>query len=184
VLKTCAEGKRTIVVVDEAHHLNADLLEELRLLGNLEAGADKAFQVVCLAQSAILETLKHSLLAAWKQRMAVHAHLGPISVEEACDYLLHYLRMAGGKPEKIFDESGLETLARGTRGIPRLISQAAQQALVFADAAEMEIVDAEAALEALAVMGLQTEDTTVNELDGAEENATSFRLTGEIRKTA
>lgn len=190
VLKNCADGKRTVVVVDEAHHLNADLLEELRLLGNLEAGADKAFQVVCLAQPSLVETLKDRLLAAWKQRMAVHAHLGPISVEEACDYLLHHLRLAGGKPDKIIDDGGLEVLARGTQGVPRLIGQAAQQALVIADAAEMDIVDAEAALEALAAMGLSADETVgaegeVDEDDDNEAAATSsWQLTDKIRKTA
>lgn len=158
VLKDCADGKRTIVIVDEAQHLNADLLEELRLLGNLEAGADKAFQAVCLAQSAILDTLKAPALAAWKQRM-VHAHLEPLGVEEACDYLLHHLRLAEGKPEKIIDESGLEVLARGTHGIPRLLNHAAHQALTLADSADLEIVDAEAALEALAALGLEMEET-------------------------
>ena len=159
VLKDCAAGRRTIVVIDEAHHLSADLLEELRLLGNLEAGADKAFQAVCLAQPAILETLKTPALFGWKQRLAVQAHLEPLSVDEACDYLLHHLRLAEGKPDRIIDESGMEVIARGTRGIPRLLNHAAQQALVLADAAELEIVDAEAALEALAALGLQVEET-------------------------
>ena len=181
VLKNCADGKRTVVVIDEAHHLSADLLEELRLLGNLEAGPDKAFQAVLLAQMPIVETMKQPMLASWKQRLAVHAHLEPLSVEEACDYVLHHLRLAGGKVEKIFDEAGLEVLARGTRGLPRLLSQAAQQALQLADAAEMEIVDAEAAMEALAVMGLHAEDAS----SAAEDaSASSFRLAGEIRKTA
>ncbi len=158
VLKDCAAGKRNVVVIDEAQHLNADLLEELRLLGNLEAGPDKAFQAVCLAQTAIVETLKAPALAAWKQRMAVHAHLEAFSVDEACDYLLHHLRLAEGKPEKIVDDSGLEVLARGTHGIPRLLNHAAQRALELADAAAMEIVDAEAALEALAALGLQADE--------------------------
>ncbi len=195
VLKNCAAGKRTVVVIDEAHHLSADLLEELRLLGNLEAGPDKAFQAVCLAQSTIAETLKLPALAAFKQRLAVHAHLEPLSVEEACDYLLHHLRLAGGKPDKIIDESGLEMLARSTHGIPRLLGQAAQQALVLADAAEMEMVDAEAALEALAVLGMAVEETVdgddeagergLDEAEGDEgEETTSFHVTKEIRKTA
>ena len=197
ILKNCAAGKRTVAVIDEAQYLSADLLEELRLLGNLEAGVDKAFQAVCLAQMAIVETLKQPLLAAWTQRLAVHAQLEPLSAAEACDYLLHHLRLAGGKPDKIIDESGLEVLARGTRGIPRLLNHAAHQALVLADAAEMETVDAEAALEALAMLGLHAEESLAGsaqetlgeiaddeqgEMDG--EAAPSFRLTHETRKTA
>ena len=193
VLKNCTEGKRAIVIIDEAHHLSADLLEELRLLGNLEAGPDKAFQSVILAQSSILETLKQPALAAWKQRLAVRAHLEPLSVEEACDYLLHHLRLAGGTPDKIIDDAALETLARGTRGIPRLLGQSAQQALTLADAADLETVDTEAALEALAKLGLDAELSDDRELDGHDLNqsatiendeAMSFRVPQEIRKTA
>jgi type II secretory pathway predicted ATPase ExeA len=163
LLKTCAAGKRTVVVIDEAHHLSTDLLEELRLLGNLEAGSDKAFQAVCLAQLSIVEALKQPLLASWKQRMTVHAHLAPLSVEEAYDYLLHHLRLAGAKPEKVIDASGMDVLARGTQGIPRLLNQAAHKALVLADTAEMDVVDAEAALEALAALGLEAEDAILAE---------------------
>jgi len=178
VLKNFAAGKRTIAVIDEAQHLSADLLEELRLLGNLEAGQDKAFQVVCLAQDAIVETLKDPQLAAWKQRLAVHAHLEPLSAEEACDYLLHQLRLAGGKADKIIDESGLEVLASGTQGIPRLLNHAAHQALTLADAADMDIVDAEAALEALANLGLQ-----MDESEAAEQETTNRAVEDEEKET-
>jgi type II secretory pathway predicted ATPase ExeA len=194
VLKNFAAGKRTIAVIDEAQHLSADLLEELRLLGNLEAGQDKAFQVVCLAQEAIIETLKVPQLAGWKQRLAVHAHLAPLSAEEACDYLLHQLRLAGGKAEKIIDESGLEVLARGTQGIPRLLNHAAHQALSLADAAEMDHVDAEAALEALAVLGLQTDEPmeakqevpnrAVEDEEEETETTAEFQLPRALRKSA
>jgi type II secretory pathway predicted ATPase ExeA len=197
VLKNFAAGKRTVAVIDEAQHLSADLLEELRLLGNLEAGQDKAFQVVCLAQEAMVERLNQPQLGAWKQRLAVHARLGPLSAAEACDYLLHHLRLAGGKPDKIMDESGLEVLARGTQGIPRLLNHAAHQALSLADAAEMDMVDAEAALEALAILGLQAEepmDAAKQETphrapddedeEGEGETTAGFPLAGALRKSA
>jgi type II secretory pathway predicted ATPase ExeA len=187
LLKNCAAGTRNIVVIDEAHHLSTDLLEELRLLGNLEAGGAKAFQAVCLAQAHIVETLKKPSLAAWKQRMAVHVHLGALSVEEAIDYLLHHLRLAGGKPEKIIDESGLDVLARGAMGLPRLLNQAAAQALTLADTAEMEIVDAEAALEALAILGLQTEEIaaeTPERFRAEDEKEALVSLTAEMRRSA
>ncbi len=66
--------------------------------------------------------------------------------------MLHHLRQAGGCPEQIIDEAGLETLARGTTGVPRLLNQAGHQALLLADTAGMNLVDAEAALEALAAL--------------------------------
>ena len=82
-------------------------------------------------------------LSGWKQRLAVHAHLEPLSVDEACDYLLHHLRLAEGKPDRIIDESGMEVIARHARHSAAAEPRRAA-ALVLADAAELEIVDAEA----------------------------------------
>ena len=141
-------------MVDEAQHLSADLLEELRLLGNLEAGGKKAVQVVLLAQPGILQKLAKPELASFRQRLVVRSQVEALGVEEALDYLLHHLRQAGGRPERIIDDAGLEVLARGAKGIPRLLNQAGHQALLLADAAGLAMVDAEAALEALSVLGL------------------------------
>src|SRR5205807_6643906 len=100
LLKNCAAGKRTLLVLDEAQHLSADLLEELRLLTNLEAGSHKALQVVLIAQPAILDTLAQPALAALQQRVAVRCQVEPLGVEEACDYLQHHLRQAGAQPDR------------------------------------------------------------------------------------
>lgn len=154
LLKTCAAERRTVLVIDEAHLLDADLLEELRLLANLEAGGGKALQIVLLAQPVIGATLQLPGLESLRQRIAVRAALDPLEVEEAYDYLLHHLRLAGGKPEKIFDDTALEVIARGAHGIPRCLNQAAHQALVLANEGELAKVDAEAALEALAQLGM------------------------------
>ena len=158
LLKNCAEERRTLIVIDESQHLSADLLEELRLLANLEASGSKAVQFVLFAQPNILQTLQEPALASLNQRIAVRPILGSLEVEEAYDYLLHHLRSAGGKPENIFDETALEVLARGAHGIPRCLNQAAHLALTFAYGAEMAKVDAEAALEALAQLGFAAEE--------------------------
>jgi type II secretory pathway predicted ATPase ExeA len=159
LLKNCAAERRTIVVIDEAHHLSADLLEELRLLANLEAGGCKALQIVLLAQPGITRTLRQSGLESLQQRIAIRSTLGPLDVEEAYDYLLHHLRLAGVKPESVFDDTALEAIARGTHGIPRCLNQAAHQALLLADEGELTKVDAEAALEALSILGMAPSET-------------------------
>ncbi|MEI7684104.1 MAG: AAA family ATPase [Planctomycetota bacterium] len=156
-LKTCADGKRLVAIVDEAHLLSAELLEELRLLGNLEAGR-KAFQVVCLAQSSILETLKNPRLAAWNQRVSVRIFLPALTVEDAVDYLVHHVRLAGGQPSGVFDDEALETIARACHGVPRLLNQTANQSMILADAANLERIDVECALEALTLLGLEVDD--------------------------
>jgi type II secretory pathway predicted ATPase ExeA len=157
LLKQVAAGKRTLLVVDEAQHLSTDLLEELRLLGNLEAGPGKALQVILLGQPGLLRTLRQPELAALSQRLIVRARIEPLGMEEAIDYLLHVLRVAGGRPEEILDGEAMEVLARATRGVPRLLNQAAHQSLVVADAADVSFVDVEIVLEALANLGIDVE---------------------------
>ncbi len=154
LLRIYEQGCSTILIVDEAQHLTPDLLEELRLLGNLEARSGKAIQVVLVGQSALWETLTLPEMAALRQRLAVRAEVEPLALQEAADYLLHHVRIAGGRPERLFADDALELLARQTRGVPRLLNQAAHQALNLAAEAGAAQVDLEAALEALALLGL------------------------------
>jgi type II secretory pathway predicted ATPase ExeA len=157
LLKAYAQGKRTLLVVDEAHHLSADLLEELRLLGNLEGRAARAVQVLLVGQPPLRDALARPELAALRQRLAVRASLEPLDLQESADYLLHHLRAAGGRPERILQDEALELLARNCGGVPRLLNQAAHQALALAAGAGAGEVDAEAVLEALSLLGLPGE---------------------------
>jgi type II secretory pathway predicted ATPase ExeA len=154
LLKTYEAGRRTVLVVDEAHHLTPDLLEELRLLSNMEGRRGKAIQIILLALPAIEQTLCLPELAGWRQRLGVQARLEPLGLHEAADYLVHGLRTAGGVSERIVADEALEILARGSRGVPRLLNRTMHQALQLAYTAGQDQVDAEVALEALAGVGL------------------------------
>ena len=155
LLQTYAQGRHTLVIADEAQNLPPDALEELRLLGNLEGRDGRAVQVLLLAQPEFLDPLRMTSLPALRQRISVGARLAPLSVEEAADYLFHHVRAAGGRPDKVFADEAISVLANGTKGVPRLLNQAAHQALGLACKAGMEQVDAEAAVEALALCGLE-----------------------------
>jgi type II secretory pathway predicted ATPase ExeA len=167
LLKTFAAGRRTLLIVDEAQHLPAAVLEEIRLLGNLEARGGKAVQVVLVGQPALLDGLRRPELAALRQRLAVRCTLEPLGAEEATDYLLHHLRAAGGRPDSLLGEEALQVLARGARGVPRLLSQSAHMALTLACEAGVRQVDAEAAIEALTALGLE------DHLEGAPDDLPS-----------
>jgi type II secretory pathway predicted ATPase ExeA len=155
LLKTYAAGQSMVLLVDEAHHLSTDLLEELRLLGNLEAHASKALQVVLVGWPSLAERLTDAELAALRQRLVIKVRLDPLPPHEAADYVLHHLRGAGARPETALAPEALELLARSTRGIPRLLNQAAHQAFRLAAEAEAGQVDVEAVLEALSLLGLE-----------------------------
>jgi type II secretory pathway predicted ATPase ExeA len=158
LLANLAQNRSTILLVDEAQHLSADLLEELRLLGNVEARSGKALQTILLGQPQLGERLQAPELAALRQRLVVRLELETMPLAEAADYLLHHIRAAGGRPEAVINDEALEVLARGTRGIPRLLNQAANQAFTLAAEAGVATVDVEAALEALAMLGLEVEN--------------------------
>jgi type II secretory pathway predicted ATPase ExeA len=154
LLSQLSNNRSTILMVDEAQHLSLDLLEELRLLGNVEARSGKALQVVLIGQPQLADHLQASELAALRQRVVVRLELEALPLQEAADYVVHHIRTAGGRPEMVLGDDALEILARGTQGIPRLLNQALHQAFTLAASAGVGQVDVEAALEALAMLGL------------------------------
>lgn len=155
LLENYGAGKRAVLLIDEAQNLSADLLEELRLLGNLESRQGKAVHVILCAQPAIWETISLPELASFRQRLAIRAELEPLGLHEAADYLMHQVRLAGGRPECLFTDEALEILARASQGIPRLLNQAGHQSFSLAFESEAPLVDAEIALEALGRLGLE-----------------------------
>jgi type II secretory pathway predicted ATPase ExeA len=155
LLADFAAGRRTILVIDEAHHLSPALLEELRLLGNLETPRGRAVQTILVGQPPIAETLRRPDLRAFAQRLTVRADLSPLTPEEAVDYVLHQLRIAGARPEALIDEEALTLLARGSGGLPRVINQAAHLALYLTCHAGAGRVDAEGVLEAFGRLGIE-----------------------------
>lgn len=157
LLNNYEAGRRTVLVVDEAQHLGLEVLEELRLLGNLEGRGGRALQTILAAQPTILKTLRRPELTALHQRLAICVRLDPLGLHEAADYLVHHLRSAGGRPDRIVSDEALEILARGTRGVPRLLNRAMHQAMTLVFRAEAALVDAEAALDALGALGLADE---------------------------
>jgi type II secretory pathway predicted ATPase ExeA len=164
LLKNYGGGKRAVLVIDEAHHLTPDLLEELRLLGNLEGREGKAIQIVLAGQPRLLETLHRPQLASLSQRLAVRVRLEPLDVHESADYVVNHLRAAGGRPDEILADEALALLTQACRGVPRLLNQAANQALALVHAAGLTTVDTEVVMEALANLGLDSETAGTEEL--------------------
>jgi type II secretory pathway predicted ATPase ExeA len=158
VTESCLEfyraGGKTLIVVDEAHLLHPDILEELRLLSNLEGKAGKAVQVLLVALPEIERALAMPGLAAMRQRLTTRARLEPLDVAESAAYLRHLVKSAGGNPDRLFGEDVLDILTHAAGGVPRILNQAAHTAFALADEAENDHVDAEAAVEAVTRLGL------------------------------
>lgn len=155
LLANFARGQKSVILLDEAQDLSPDLLEELRLLGNLESSRGKAVHVVLMGQPSLLESLRRPELASLQQRIGGRWQLEMLSLHEAADYLQHHIRVAGGNPEEVFSGEALSILAERTAGVPRLLNQAATACMTLAESVEAETIDAEVALEALAALGYE-----------------------------
>ena len=129
LLNAHAEGRRIIVLVDEAQNLSIDVLEQVRLLTNLETPTQKLLQIILIGQPELRELLDRTELRQLAQRITGRYHLMPLSREETKGYVRHRLRVAGAT-EDIFTPGALLELHRLSLGIPRVINVACDRALL------------------------------------------------------
>jgi len=132
----------TVLILDEAHHLSADILEEVRLLTNLETAEDKLLQIVLVGQPELEEKLDSVGLRQLKQRIALRARLDPLDLEETLGYIDRRLEIAATTPEAntLFPEQTVRSVYRHSRGFPRLINTICENALVIAYARQSRSV--------------------------------------------
>ncbi|MGA2357389.1 MAG: AAA family ATPase [Terriglobales bacterium] len=131
LLQRHQKGLTTILVVDEAHHLSPEILEEIRLLTNLETSQQKLLQIVLAGQPELDQKLDSHELRQLKQRIALRCHLEPLSANETREYMNRRLRIAGAPAAvEIFSAPAIEAVFRHSRGIPRLINTICENALL------------------------------------------------------
>ena len=141
LLAAHAEGRRVIVIVDEAQNLSTEVLEQVRLLTNLETPTQKLLQIILIGQPELRELLDRTELRQLAQRITGRYHLEPLSPEETQGYVRHRLRVAGAA-EEIFAPSALAEVHRVSAGIPRVINVTCDRALLGAYTEETRKVTA------------------------------------------
>jgi general secretion pathway protein A len=141
LLEAHASGRRTVLIVDEAQNLAPEVLEEVRLLTNLETTREKLLQVILIGQPELAAMLDQPKLRQLAQRITARYHLEPLSRAETRAYLRHRLAVAG-RGRAIFTQGAQRALHRRSRGIPRLINAVADRALLGAYTLERSQVDA------------------------------------------
>ena len=140
LLKAYHRDERVILIVDEAQGLKPELLEEIRLLSNLETSRSKLLQIVLLGQPELDKTLSQPEFRQLRQRINLRYHLVPLSEKETKEYIGKRLRIAGAK-EPIFTEKGIKEIYLKSGGIPRLINILCDNALLDGYALDQRIVD-------------------------------------------
>ena len=132
LLRRKAEGKTVIVLIDEAQNLSKEVLEQLRLLSNLETNTSKLLQILLVGQPELGEMLDSHDLRQLAQRITLSCHLTPLTKKETGKYIEHRLHVASQKPEVLFSRSAFKTIYKYSGGIPRLINIACDRALLTA----------------------------------------------------
>lgn len=140
LINTYAEGKRVILIFDEAQNLSMDSLEELRMLTNINSNKDELVQLVLVGQEELRELIKAPELRQLAQRISASFHLRPLTEKATNEFIVHRLRIAGGTGDEINEQARM-LIYEVTRGIPRLINQICDMALLYAWSAESKVVD-------------------------------------------
>jgi general secretion pathway protein A len=143
-----AKGKRTVLIVDEAQNLGADLLEELRVISNVNADKDQILQLILVGQPELRETLRRPELEQLAQRVSVDYHIDSLEPEETDAYISHRLEVAGGNPD-LFEPIARRFIHYHSDGIPRLINNLCDTALVYGFATQLEKINEETIYEVI-----------------------------------
>jgi general secretion pathway protein A len=130
VLKEVNEGNNVVLVIDEAQNLSDELLEQVRLLSNLETDHQKLMQIVLMGQPELRKKLQQPELRQLRQRITVRYHLRPLDLPETAGYINYRLAVAGAISEPAFDEGAVKVVYKYSGGIPRLINAVCDKALL------------------------------------------------------
>lgn len=134
-----SRGKKVLLIVDEAQNLDAESLEEIRVLSNINSDGSHVLQLLLVGQPELRSRLNDQRLTQIAQRISTHFHLEALSSEAVGAYLAHRLRVAGAK-RPLFSQRAVELIAGASGGVPRLINQIAETSLVYAFAAGTGVV--------------------------------------------
>jgi len=135
------EGRRVLLVVDEAQNLPLQSLEELRMLSNFEINGRPLFQAFLLGQDEFRLSLQRDQLSQVRQRVIATYHLRPLTVEETEDYIFHRLKLAGWRRDPAFSPEAFPEIHEFTQGVPRIINTLCDRLLLFCYLEELHEID-------------------------------------------
>jgi general secretion pathway protein A len=132
LLERYRTGETAVLIVDEAQNLSLEVLEEIRLLTNLETSTEKLLQIVLTGQPELEEKLKLPQLRQLRQRITLRSRTAPLTLEETFGYIAERLRIAGASGEPIFSKEAIQTIHLYSRGIPRVVNLLCEHSLINA----------------------------------------------------
>jgi len=137
-----AQGRRVILIFDEAQNLGRDSLEELRMFTNINAGKDELVQLVLVGQPELRDFVRRPDMTQFAQRVASSFHLTSMDAEGVAAYIAHRVTVAGGTPD-VFTDEAAAAIHTATGGVPRLVNQLCDLALLYAfEAGQTQVSEA------------------------------------------
>lgn len=149
LLKQAADDINVVLIIDEAQNLTPSVIEEVRMLSNLETEREKLIQIVLIGQPELRKKLSLPKLEQFRQRVVMHYHLEPLSYEETREYIKYRLSKAGNNNGDIFTQPAISQIYEYSQGIPRLINLACHNALISGLVYEKKQITKEIATEAI-----------------------------------
>ncbi len=140
LLERYRAGETAVLIVDEAQNLGDDVLEEIRMMTNLETFTEKLLQIVLVGQTELEAKLKQTNLRQLRQRLTLRAKTHPLTAEETTAYIQQRLRIAGSSGQQIFDADALTAIHRYSTGIPRIVNLICEHCLVSAFVDQQKVV--------------------------------------------
>ncbi len=132
LLHRIAAGRDIVLIIDEAQNLSFKVLEQIRLLSNLETDKQKLLQIVLIGQPELKHMLAQDRLRQLRQRILVHSELRPLAMHDTAHYVQHRLTLAGASGRPFFTNAAMRTIHRVSKGIPRVINNLCDKALLSA----------------------------------------------------
>ena len=143
LIEQYAKGTKPVLIIDEAQNLTPEILEDVRMLSNLETDNAKLLQIILVGQPELRQTLALPGLMQLRQRICFYCHIQPLKQEEVREYILHRLEIAGNREAALFSPLALDTIWSYSKGIPRLINIICDFLMLSAFAEETKEIDEE-----------------------------------------
>ncbi len=130
LLEQASKDVNVVLIIDEAQNLTPSVIEEVRMLSNLETEREKLIQIILMGQPELKKKLAMPKLEQFRQRVVFHYHIEPLSYDETGQYIKHRLKKAGNLDADIFTEGAIDEIYKFSGGIPRLINLACHNSLI------------------------------------------------------
>jgi general secretion pathway protein A len=136
LIEEMSRGNNVVLIIDEAQNIKSSVLEEIRMLSNLETDKEKLFQIILVGQPELRRKLESPALKQLRQRIAVRFHISPLERDEVEKYIYHRLTIAGSKGDITFPHEAIDRIYSFSGGIPRIINMVCDKSLLAAYVAE------------------------------------------------